>query len=67
MGDCEKTQPLDLIWGVRAIAQLIGRTERQTFHMLTSGALPGRKVGSRWVVSRSELEQFFRLPTPPQP
>lgn len=59
MGDCEPTQPLDLVWGVKAIACLIARTERQTFHMLTSGALPGRKVGSRWVVSRSELEWFF--------
>ena len=50
---------LDLIWEVSAIAKAIGRTERQTFRLLESGQLPGRKVGGRWVVERSKLVEAF--------
>ncbi len=53
------TPELDLIWGVEAIAKVIGRTTRQTFHMLKTGTLPGKKVGERWVVQRSRLYEFF--------
>lgn len=52
-------EPLDLVWGAAAIATLIGRTERQTKHALANGHIPGRKAGSRWVVSRSEMQRFF--------
>jgi hypothetical protein len=45
----------DLCWGARAIADVIGRTERITFYMLESGALPARKVGGRWVASKARL------------
>ncbi|HEV7255757.1 MAG TPA: DNA-binding protein [Mesorhizobium sp.] len=51
--------PLDLVWGVNAIAQLIGRTDRQTFHMCQTGELPARKVGNRWVIERSRLAAVF--------
>jgi hypothetical protein len=50
---------LDLIWGASAMAQIIGRSARATFHMLETGELPGRKVGGRWVVERSKLIEFF--------
>ncbi len=50
---------LDLIWEVAEIAKLIGRTPRQTFHMLQSGQLPAKKVGGRWVIERSKLVAFF--------
>lgn len=50
---------LDLVWGVAAVSKLIGRSERQTFHMLANGALPGRKIGNRWVISRRRLSRFF--------
>ncbi|MBY5481929.1 DNA-binding protein [Rhizobium leguminosarum] len=53
------TGRLDLIWGVEAIADLIGRTPRQTFHILKTGQLPGKKVGGRWVAERSKLIAFF--------
>jgi len=49
----------DLLWGVKAIAKPIKRTERQTFHMLTRGELPAKKVGGRWVASRKKLREFF--------
>jgi hypothetical protein len=50
---------LDLIWGGEAIAKLIGRTRRQTFHMLETGMLPAKKVGDRWVAERGKLIRFF--------
>lgn len=50
---------LDLVWEVGAIAKLIGRTERQTFHLLSSGNLPAKKVGGRWVAERGKLIAFF--------
>lgn len=52
-------ESLDLAWGCRAIAKVIGRTERATFHMLEAGDLPARQVGQRWVASRKALEAFF--------
>lgn len=56
---------LDLVWGAEAIAKIIGRSQRATFHMLESGELPAKKVGGRggrggrWVVERSRLIAFF--------
>lgn len=48
-------QENDLIWGAEEIAKVIGRTPRQTFHMLTEEHLPAKKVGGRWVASRRKL------------
>jgi hypothetical protein len=56
MGAEEK---IDLVWGVKAIAELIGRTERQTYHMLSTGRLPAKQVGERWVAERGKLVRFF--------
>ncbi|MBY3597544.1 DNA-binding protein [Rhizobium bangladeshense] len=58
----EKELKLDLIWEVAEIAKLIGRNERQTFHLLSSAQLPARKVGGRWVAERSKLIAFFMDP-----
>lgn len=55
----ENEAKIDLIWGAEAIAKLIGRTPRVTFHLLTAGAIPAKKVGDRWVVERSKLIAFF--------
>lgn len=57
----ETTQehPLDLVWGVQAIARLIGRTERQTYHLCATGAIPVRKVGATWMAERGKLIKFF--------
>jgi hypothetical protein len=55
----EKDLKLDLIWEVSDIARIIGRSERQTFHMLNKGELPAKKVGGRWVIERSKLIAFF--------
>jgi hypothetical protein len=53
---------LDLVWGVEAIANIIGRTPRVTFHLCNTGELPARKVGGRWVIERSRLVAFFMEP-----
>ncbi|MGP4666377.1 DNA-binding protein [Agrobacterium pusense] len=58
-GNSEPIQNIDLLWEVEEIAKLIGRTERQTFHMLKKGELPAKKVGGRWVASRQKLIDFF--------
>ncbi|NDV88773.1 DNA-binding protein [Aurantimonas aggregata] len=50
---------LDLVWGIAAIAKMIGRNERQTYDMLASGHLPAKQVGSRWVAERGKLIAFF--------
>lgn len=45
----------DIVWEVENIARIIGRTPRQTYHILASGDLPAKKVGGRWVASRRKL------------
>ena len=50
---------LDIIWGAEEIARAIGRTTRQVNHLLSLGALPAKKVGGRWCVSRAALNAFF--------
>lgn len=53
-------EQLDLVWGIEAIAKLIGRTDRQTYHMVQTGSLPMvKQVGQRYVASRAKLVAFF--------
>lgn len=41
----ETSEQILLVWEVSEIARIIGRTPRQTFHMLKNGELPAKKVG----------------------
>ena len=44
------------VWGTAAIAATIGRTPRQTYHLITIGALKSvQKKGGRYVASRAAL------------
>lgn len=53
-------EPLDLVWGVAAIGELIGRSYQQTYHMIQSGHLPMvKQVGERYFASRKKLIAFF--------
>jgi hypothetical protein len=53
-------KPLGLIWGVKNIALLIGRTERQVFYMLPRGQLKGAfKIGRSWCISYTDLMKNF--------
>lgn len=54
-----ENEGLDLVWGLSAISKVIGRTSRQTHYMLSTGKLPARQVGNRWVAERSNLIAFF--------
>jgi hypothetical protein len=50
----ETTAP-DLVWSCSAIAEVIGRSERATFHLLANQLLPAKRVGGRWCASRGKL------------
>jgi hypothetical protein len=52
-------ETLDLAWGAREIARLIGKTPRATFHLLEQGQIPARKIGNQWVASRRKLRDHF--------
>ncbi len=54
-----KETALDLAWGIREISKVIGRNERQTYHLCATGALPVRKVGNQWVAERGNLRRLF--------
>jgi hypothetical protein len=55
-----EVSPGDFVWGAPAIAAVIGRSPRQTFHILSGGQIKcARKVGGRWVVSRAALLREF--------
>lgn len=50
-----KQEDPDIVWGLEAIAKDIDRTVRQTHYMLSTGKLPARQIGNRWVASRRKL------------
>ncbi|TCQ28234.1 DNA-binding protein [Rhizobium sp. PP-CC-3G-465] len=56
------TEKIELIWGADDIAKIIGRSPRVTFHLLTTGSIPAKKVGGRWVAERGALIRFFMEP-----
>ena len=39
-----ENDPLDLVWGCKNIAAAINKSERETFHLLTTKKLPAKKV-----------------------
>jgi hypothetical protein len=45
----------EIAWGCAAIAKIIHRSERQTYHLLEQGALPAKKIGGVWVGGRDRL------------
>jgi hypothetical protein len=59
VSDIEELPATDLVWGCGAIGKIINRNNRQTFHLLESGALPTKKVGHRWVASCRRLASLL--------
>ncbi len=47
------------LWGAKAIAEEICRSEQQTYYLLETGKLPARKVGASWVATRRRLRDFL--------
>jgi hypothetical protein len=56
-----RQQPLsdDLMIGVKPIAEFTGQSERRIFYMLSSGQLPGFKLGNKWAARKSTLERHI--------
>jgi hypothetical protein len=53
----------DLIWGVSALAKEIGKTERQTYHLVETRQIPAGKTGGFIVASRRRLRAHFEALT----
>jgi hypothetical protein len=52
--------PSEMLWCVSKIAPVIGRTERQTNHMLAAGRIKSaRKIGGVWFANRTALLREF--------
>jgi hypothetical protein len=50
----------EYIWGAKAIAAAIGRSEKATFAMLERGVIAGaRKVGGRWSLRPAVYARSF--------
>lgn len=60
------TPPLDEVFApypailtVAQVAELLGRSERDTYRRLESGDLPfGRKEGGKWLIYRAEVRAY---------
>ena len=55
----EQSESLDLVWGCKAIAQVINKTPRATFHLLEKGQIPATKIGNQWATTRKKLREHF--------
>ena len=49
----------DPIWGTRSIASAIGRTEDETYYLLSKTDFPAVKVGNRWMTTRRRYRNYF--------
>ena len=43
------------VWGASAIGEVIGRSRRQTIHLLQTSQIPAARVGRWWVSTRRRL------------
>ena len=64
MSDVENTPPAvnrgEFAWGTDEIANIIERTPRQTYHMLSKGEIKSaQKKGGKWVAHRTALRSEF--------
>ena len=54
----------DLLWGALRIGQAMNITERQASYKLESGQLPAKKIGNRWVASKTAILKLLSVDTP---
>jgi hypothetical protein len=50
------------IWGVKAIGEVLGRSPRQTFHLLKHKRIDADKSGHLWVSTPRRLLSPFQKP-----
>jgi hypothetical protein len=49
----------DVLWGVRSIAEEIGRSTQQTYYLIARGKIPVARLGHRTVIaSRKALRRL---------
>ena len=50
----------DVVWGARAIGQILGLNERQAYHRLEQGHIAcARKFGNTWAARKVALHRLF--------
>lgn len=49
----------DALYGIKAIAEFIGRTPRQTHYLLYEGRIPAGKEGVLWRASKKALRAHY--------
>ncbi len=54
-----KPVPADLLYGMPAIAEHLGLTEPQGYHLAAKGSLPTFKVGRKVCARRSSLDAWL--------
>lgn len=58
--------PYPAVLTVEQVAELLGRSVRDTYRRLESGDLPiGRKEGGRWLIYKAELRRYVEAPGNP--
>lgn len=55
MSDFSQEDAPKYVWGVKAIAGVIQRTERQTRHLIRAGKIPAQKVGKTYLSTEAAL------------
>lgn len=56
----QEPNPFGVIWGAAEIGRAIGKSSRQTFHLLETGQLQGaKKIGGRCAITTSALKSNF--------
>ena len=56
----EESSHTSQVWGAKAIGRVIGRTERQTNHLLAHGAIrSAHKVLGMWTANADRLSREF--------
>ena len=52
----------DIVWGAKAIGQVLNLTERQAYHRLESGQINcAKKFGATWAASAKALGKLFEV------
>jgi hypothetical protein len=49
----------ELLWGAEAIGAALNINARRAFYLLETKAIPAKKIGGRWVASRTGLRRFL--------
>lgn len=59
MTDAQSVPTADLLTGIQAIADAIGMTKRQAYHLHETGEIPTFKMGGKVFARRSTLAKHF--------